>query len=357
MNGRPRVRVLTLFAVAIWSIACHSLDGPGSNCVNGVCPFTDVAPPANGVAQFSFMPTAPVAGFSLTALGSLNPPGHTLPTDHVYLYSWDLSTGAPAGDTTRKVYMPATGALIQELTPDTIAGRQDWKIVFRATENFYFYLDHVLLTVPMVVGQIVPAGTLIGTTEPGQTLDFGAFDQSVTHGGFVDSLRYPFQTLHYVCPWDYFPPTMQTALYAQVYRAPTAPNKDGKIDYSVAGELVGDWFLQGMTADSTWEPYGWSRTIAFVYDFYDPTLERISIGGTVDLPGLYSIDSTAPPPATVTVSSGPVAYRLYPYNWPGQQYGLLLVQMTDPSTIKIELFPGNLGGTAQFDANASIFAR
>ena len=55
-----------------------------------------------------------------------------------------------------------------------------------------------------------------------------------------------------------------------------------------------------------------------------------------------------------------VAYRLYYYvGTPGQipQLGLLLVQMTDASTIKIELFPGSTAGTGQFDANASIFVR
>src|SRR5580658_9146239 len=152
---RRRRRVERAVALLVIASGCHSLDGPGNNCPNGACPFTNIGPPANGVAQFTVVPTTPVAGLSLTALGSLNPPGHTLPTDHVYFYSWDLSTGNPAGDTTRTVYMPATGALIQVLAPDSLEGRLDWKLVFRATQNFFFYLDHVLLTIPMSVGQTV----------------------------------------------------------------------------------------------------------------------------------------------------------------------------------------------------------
>ena len=355
--------VAGLVALAAVAAGCKGgLDGVfgGNNCPNGVCPFTSIAPPPGGIAQFTVVPTAPVAGLSLTALGSLNPPGHTLPTDHVYMYGWDLSSGVQTTLPPQPVYLPATGALVQLLVSDSVNGRADAKLVFRATQNFFFYLDHVLLTTTMTVGQTYTAGARVGTTQPGSALDLGAFDQSVTHAGFVDTLRYPFQTLHYVSPWEYFAPALQPALYAQLYRAPTAPTRDGKIDYSVAGELVGDWFLQGLPIDSTWQPYGWPRTIAFVYDFFDPSLVRISIGGTVGPAGLFAVDTTAPRPETVTVATGPVAYRLYYYvGTPGQipQLGLLLVQMTDAATIKVELFPGSTAGTAQFDANAYTYTR
>ena len=325
----------------------------GGGGTSGPYPYTDVLPPADGVAQFSVVPVAPVPGFSLTALGSLNPPGHVLPTDHVYFYSWDLSTGAPPAQTTRNVYMPATGACFLTLqTP----GAGDWKVMFRATQNFYFFLDHVLLTTPISVGQIVPAGTLIGTTDPGGTLDLGAFDQSVTHAGFLDPARYPFETLYYVSPWAYFEASLRTALYAQVYRSPTAPDKDGRIDFSVAGKLVGDWFHQGLADADSWDATGWSQTVAFVYDYYDPTQVRISIGGTVGLPGVYAIDPTAPDPANVTPASGLVAYRLL--NPVGlAPYGLMLVQMTDASTLEIEVFPGSTASAGQFDANSHTFVR
>jgi len=331
---------------------CGGHGGGGGN--SGPYPYTDVLPPAGGVAQFSVVPVAPAPGFTLTALGSLNPPGHVLPTDHVYFYAWDLSTGAPAPQTTRNVYMPATGACFLTLqTP----GVGDWKVMFRATDNFYFYLDHVLLTTPIVYGQVVQAGTLIGTTDPGGTLDLGAFDQSVTNTGFIDPARYPFQTLYYVSPWAYFEPSLQPALYAQVYRSPTAKNKDGKIDFSVAGALVGDWFHLGLADSDSWDATGWSQTVGFVYDFYDPTQVRISIGGTVDAPGVWAIDPTAPDPATVTPASGLVAYRLLNPFMSDQQYGLMLVQMTDASTLQLEVFPGSTASAGQFDANSYTFVR
>ncbi|MFI5243886.1 MAG: hypothetical protein ACHQQR_01590, partial [Gemmatimonadales bacterium] len=181
--------------------------------------------------------------------------------------------------------------------------------------------------------------------------------QTVNHDGFLTPARYAFQTLHYVSPWKYFTPALQPALYAQVYRAPAVADKDGKIDFGVAGKLVGDWYVQGMPVDSSPGPYGWTKTVAFVYDYYDPSKVRISIGGTIGPPGVWAIDSTSPRPENVSVASGLVAYHLVnPFDG-GPQNGLLLVQMTDASTIKIELFPGSTASTGQFDAGAFTFVR
>src|SRR5262249_34971009 len=154
-----------------------------------------VAPPPNGVAQFSVLPVAIAKGMTLTALGNLNPPGHVLPTDHVYFYDWDLASRTPSGTADdRTVYMPATGAVIFVMKPSGT----DTKVMFRVTENFYFYIDHLLPSVPFTIGQVIPVGTPIGHTGPGVTLDLGAFDMSVTHSGFVNPSRYPEQTLRYV---------------------------------------------------------------------------------------------------------------------------------------------------------------
>ncbi|HTR78619.1 MAG TPA: hypothetical protein VMH39_10925 [Gemmatimonadaceae bacterium] len=344
---------LLVFGVCVVA-ACNGagFDTPGNT---GPYPYTDVPAPPNGVAQFTVLPTAIDSGFTLTALGNLNPPGHTVPTDHVYFYAWDLATNAQTGGSgTRTVYMPATGAVTFLLqTP----GVGDWKIECRVTDNFFFYLDHVLLTTPLTIGEVLPAGAAIGTTDPGGTLDLGAFDLSVTHAGFLDTARYPVETQHYLSPWAYFTPDLQAQIYPHVYRAPTAADKDGKVDFDVAGRLVGVWYLQGMPADSSYEPYGWPKTIAFVYDYYDPSLVRIAVGGTVGPAGVWGIDSTAPPPKTVSVASGVVTYRLYDiFDWHPQQ-GVMLVQMVNDSTLKVEMFPGNLGSTAEFDGNAFTFVR
>jgi hypothetical protein len=333
--------------------ACGKNDSGGPAGNGGPYPFTNVAAPSNGVAQFGVIPVAPGPGLSLTALGNLNPPGHVLPTDHVYFYPVDLSAQAHSpGTATRNVYMPATGALFMKLQP----GGTDWKLMFRAKENFYFYLDHVLPSIATDIGDVIQAGTLIGTTDPGGTLDLGAFDMTVTHDGFLTPARYSSQTLHYVSPWKYFAPALQPALYAQVYRSPSAADKDGRIDFGVAGKLAGDWFLQGMPADSSGGPYGWTRSVAFVYDYYDPSKVRISIGGTIGPAGVWAIDAVAPRPETVSVANGVVPYRLL-YTEGNTQYGLMLVQMVTDTQIRIELFVGSSASTGLFDSNAYTFVR
>jgi len=343
-------RIAALFTAAFY-IGCGAhMDAPGNQ---GPYQFTNVPAPPNGVAQFSVLPVSIAPGLTLTALGSLNPPGHVLPTDHVYFYDWDLSGGHGSPSDVRDVIMPATGAVFQILgRPGT-----DYKISFRATDNFYFYLDHVLLSLSPTVGQIIQAGTTIGATAAGSTLDLGAFDMTVQHAGFLDTTRYSQQSLHYVSPWKYFTPALQSQITPHLYRTASASALDGQIDFGVAGTLVGDWFLQGMPRDSSPGPFGWTRTIAFVYDYFDPSQVRISIGGTVSPAGVWAIDATAPRPEAVTIASGVVAYKLYSPFDPGfPPYGLMLVQMIDASTIKAEVFVGSVSAT-QFDANTVTFVR
>ncbi|MFI5311930.1 MAG: hypothetical protein ACHQQ3_11890 [Gemmatimonadales bacterium] len=344
---RPALVLATLVA------ACHH-DASGPTASQGSYPFSNIPAPAGGVGQFSVVPVTPASGLSLTALGNLNPPGHVLPTDHVYFYATDLSgTPTSAGTVTRNVFMPATGAVTFMLQPSGT----DWKVEFRATDNFFFYLDHVLLTRTIKVGDILQAGTMIGTTDPGGTLDLGAFDMTVSHPGFVNAARYGMETLHVVSPWRYFASSMQPQLYAQVYRAATATDKDGKVDFGVAGKLAGDWFLQGMPVDSSMGPYGWPRTVAFVYDYYDPARARISIGGTIAPAGVWATDPTAPRFEDVSVASGVVSYRLLNPFDVRPPYGLMVVQMVSDTQIRVEVFVGSAASSGQLDASAFTFVR
>jgi hypothetical protein len=330
-------------------IACGD-HGPTQPTTND---FTPVPAPSGGVAQFSFLPVSIAPGQSVTALGNLNPPGHVLPTDHIYFYDSDLSANRALGAEVRDVIMPATGAVVFIIKPSGT----DYKVMFRATDNFYFYLDHVFLSQTLAMGQVLQAGAKIGVTGSGAAIDLGAFDMTVKHDGFLDTLRYPGQTLHYVAPRSYFAPALRDSIDAHLYRSATATDKGGKIDFGIAGKLVGDWFLLGMPKDSSSGPYGWTRSLSFAYDYYDPSKVRISIGGTIGNPGVWGIDPLAPRPETVTTANGIVAYKLYsPFDPQFPSTGLLLVQMIDASTIKAELFPAGSSAN-QFDSSAIVFVR
>lgn len=314
-----------------------------------------MSPPSGGVAQFTVVPVDVTVRDSLTALGGVNPPGHTIPTDHVYFYQGSLSTLNPFGaGAPRTVRAPATGTVLQIL-PGALG---EVKVDFIVTPTFQYYLDHLVPRTGLAVGQVVNAGEVVGTSN--ETLDLGAFDYSTTLSGFVVPSRYPDQTRHCVSPWKYFVEPLRSQLYSYVYRAPTAPDRDGKIDYDIRGRLAGAWYdpsVPSTGGDASWGPASWPKSMTFSYDYYDPSQVRIAIGGTISAPGVWAIDPSAPRPADVSVATGKVVYRLMSPFDTYVQFGMMAVQMMSDTTIKVEVFPGSTDTTAAFDGNAFTWTR
>ena len=170
--------------------------------------------------------------------------------------------------------------------------------------------------------------------------------------------RYPDQTLHCVSPWKYFAEPLRSTLYAKVYRAPSAPDRDGRVDIDVPGRLAGAWFDPSvpMTTESS-GPNGWTKTLGFVYDMYDPARVRISIGGTIAPAGVWGIEADAPRPENVSVNDGQVSYRLLYPDTSGAVYGLMLVQMLSATQLRVEVFVGSTSQTGAFDTNAHLYVR
>ena len=256
------------------------------------------------------------------------------------------------------MYAPGEGVVTWFLLQNKGGVIQDYKITFRMTETFYWYLDHVQLdTTKLKPGTRVHAGDSLGTTNPGGTLDLGAFDYAQTLPGFIVKERYPDQTLHCVSPWKYFTEPIRTDLYARIRRVPRAADKDGHIDYDVPGKLVGSWFHE--TVPKTTEtsgPNGWPKSLAFAYDYKDPSLVRVSIGGTIATPGVWTIPADAPRPETVSPASGIVTYRLL-YTEGLTQSGLMLVEMLDASRIRVQVFENTQATSAAFTSAAQIYVR
>lgn len=307
--------------------------------------------PVGGVAQFTVSPIdSPVAG-SLTALGNLNPPGHTLPTDHVYFYQRSLAgPGLPFDGSTRTVRAPARAAV--KFVVSGTGG--EVSMGFAATSTFVYYLDHLIPRGGLIVGTIVDAGEIVGTAT--STLDLGAYDLSQPLPGLASPSRYPEPTRYAVSPWKYFAEPLRSELYAKIYRAPGVTDRDGRIDFDVAGRLVGAWYDTSvpMTTESA-GPANWAKALAFVYDYYDPSLVRISIGGTIAPAGVWAIAPDAVRPSDVSTASGQVNYRLF---YPdGRPYGLMLVEMTTTTQIRVEVLPGSTAAAASFSGNARVYVR
>jgi hypothetical protein len=344
-----RVRFLWIaFSATIGVVACHK---SGDNSVGSV----DMG--VSGPGSFSYSPLR-ISDFQYaTPLGNLNPPGHTLPSDHVYFYWVNPDHRTPGDmDVMRVVYAPGSGTVtwVNGPTPPAV----DSKIQITMTNTFQYYLDHVVIGPDIKVGSSVKAGQVVGTSSPQSfAVDLGIINDEITLKGLAVPSRYPYQTIHSDSPYKYFVQPLRDSLYAKVTR--TGPDKDGRIDYDIPGRLVGGWFLKGLpTGDASANSDAWPKHLAFVYDMNTPGAVRVSIGGTLTMRGVYALFKNTPDPADISMANGRVDLKLISaFDFPNIIVGVLVVQMVASDTIKVETFPNVYADTVQFDSNASIYTR
>ena len=151
--------------------------GTGPTDPEGINPYglTITGP---GVLSVSPIDTASV--IAVTPLGKIGPPGHTLPTDHVYISFVDPYGGNQQHNDCRKRPIYAAGSGVITFVLGTEA-RGDTKVDIQMTKTFHYYYDHVLLLPGMVSGTWVTAGQPIGTTTGFcPSFDLGAYDRGVT---------------------------------------------------------------------------------------------------------------------------------------------------------------------------------
>ncbi len=294
---------------------------------------------------------------AVTPLGYLGPPGHVLPSDHIYISFIDAWNGMlqNADCSKRPIYAAGSGVIdfiMVTQSPDT-------KVDVQMTKTFHYYYDHILLLPGMSLGTRVSAGQQIATTAGHcPSFDLGTWELGNTLPGLVSPNRYDDQTRYAASPMNYFSPSLRAIYLARVRLSDGVPsNKIGKIDYGIAGKLVGDWFHSSVPVDAYASgSAAWDKTIGFVYDWYDNTSVRISIGGTITDPLLAQIGPGDPDPAFVTTANGLVTYSLYR---PGATDGAgwLLVQMTAADRIRVQYFASAGTRPTGFTAAAQDYRR
>ena len=344
---------LLLAAVVTISLSCNSATGPGPDTPSGLPGADSPSITASGPGVFTFAPFDTAQISRISPLGQLGPPGHVLPTDHIYIHFVNSTGNQSTNDCARRpVYAVGDGVVNFMLQP---VGT-DWKVGVQMTRTFMYYFDHIYPNPGTVVGTVVTAGQQIGTTNGFcPSIDLGVIDLDVTLGGLLTPERYG-ATVHTGSPLKYFTEPVRSALYRRIDRAASDPNRDGRIDYGIRGSLIGDWFLPTLpkTAEST-GANGWAKSLAFVYDNVNPSTIRVSIGGTLPI-GLWAVEGNAPDPATVNVATGKVMYKLIPYGGAAQP-GMLAVQMIADDRIRIEVFIGSVDPNPAFTSNALEYVR
>lgn len=357
-NGaRMSSKTLMRLLVGVISLAACSGDGVHTAPDDGNNPYGLTA---TGPGVLSVTPLDTSTWYASTPLGALAPPGHVLPTDHVYLYFVNAWGGQQQNADCRARPVRAAGAgvvsfvLVSETTGDT-------KVDVQMTKTFHYYYDHVLLKSGITLGSRVNAGDTIATTTGRcPSMDLGVYNLELTPGGLVNTARYAGQTLHVVSPYPYFAEPLRSWIYAHVRMLEGVPsNKDGRTDWGVRGKLVGDWFHSSLANEppsTIGGPAGWPKTISFAYDWYDNTQPRISIGGTISVPGLLRTAATDPDPATVSVASGLVVYQGTPVLG-SIAPGWLLVQMVTDERMRVEFVANTITKPVAFTSAAQEYVR
>jgi hypothetical protein len=280
----------------------------------------------------------------ITPLGNMSPSGHWLPTDHIYFTVADPNLGQSPVARRTSFFAPADGILTDVIPHPPLP---DVKLRIRVTSTIDYYIDHLILDIPLARGARITAGQRLGTTGSVYAIDLGVNNNGLTLTGFVNPTRQG-NSVHADAPLKYFAEPLRSQLYAKVQRM--GPDLDGKIDYDIPGRLSGNWFMTDLI------------TLSFAYDTYDPARVVISVGGGLSQTGVFSIAATDPVPRDISVASGMVRYTLAAWGetGPGIRTGVptarMLVQMLDDQRIRVELF--SVSATAgAFTSNAKEFVR
>ena len=311
---------------------------------------------------------------------------HVTPVDHIYFQNYR----EPTLDI--DVYSPAAGTVtdIQHMSQTVSDGPataiDDYRLVIEYSCSIASIFIHVATLAPALAAVAPPpgedarvdvalqAGELIGTYQA--NVDYNVVDADVTLPGLLVPEHYSAEPwkIHAAPPFQYFSDRIREKLVSLSLRA--AAPFDGRFDYDVDGRLVGSWFLQGTNgyAGASRDRY-WAGHLAVAYDHLDPSHVVISLGTFDGASAQVAVRGNAPDPADVSVTSGLVVYELVGYDyWVGDERwdrvslvsglearhrdsdvrGVVLFQLLDDRTLKVETFPGKSASEVAGFTNAAL---
>ncbi len=314
---------------------------------------------------------------------------HVTPIDHLYFYPKDMKNRDAA-----PVYAMADGTIIsyQERTQNVDQGtsqKGEYRIEIQHNCDIVSYFD--LLTslddsiknqLKQGSGQKIPvkSGQVIGRVGA-QSLDTAIYNYGMKLKGFVnpDSYKAEPWKIHTDDFFKYFDDDLKTPMLAKNLRK--AEPRGGKIDYDIAGKLIGNWFQIGTNGyagakefQNGNNPGGgkgyWNGHFSIAPDVIDPTITNISFGYYRGQAAQFSAKVGSADPATVDKSSGVVKYELIQFTNPAPSpdggvmkqsqdvQGVVLVQVLDNNQMKMEAFPGKTAAEVSgFTSAATTYQR
>ncbi|HVZ48166.1 MAG TPA: hypothetical protein VG916_05255 [Gemmatimonadaceae bacterium] len=323
-------------------------------------------------------------------LGNLNPPGHTFPTDHQYIYLTSfLSGGEPA-----PLYAPGNVTILSAKVTRYSTGTpaEDYSLTFSPCAEVSAEFGHVRTVAAALLAQIgamdqacrayspnpglsvtqcyskpvrvaVHAGDVIGTSAG---LDLSMFDARVPAIAYANPSRWTannsgFDHFHVVPFSDYYAEPLRATVQGMLgsfdgtVRRTVAP-LGGSIASDVPGSLQGAWFSPSHPT------YPETPHLAIAPSNVDPSRTHISMGTSQPgFPaGAYAVSAATGTnvnvsPSQLTPDSGIACYEF-------ENGGIALVRLTDATTLTFEGRSG-FGRTCAgerpwaFTAAAVVFAR
>jgi hypothetical protein len=315
---------------------------------------------------------------------------HVTPTDHIYVIR--------KSNADNWIRSPAPALLVSVgRFPTDQDDNPDLRIVLAHSCNVftvYIHTGPLDDEVAAVVGDLgpgqnwyaVPGGGQPVLLEAGQpfalnvrgSFDFSAHDTRVMLSGFQVPAHYEGESwkIFTIDPFERFEPALRDAYESLSLRQDDNPG--GRIDYDVPGTLAGNWFLEGTTGyagGGTGTDY-WTSHVAFAYDHIDSSLMVVSIGSTDAREalcplcrGVFGVKGNGPAYESITAADGVVKYEIVtrmqhlggPQVMPDGEsdvLGVLLAEVVDIDTIRIEMIPGATGSQVTgFTENAVLYNR
>ena len=352
-------------------------------------PAPDQTECAGGRVTFEYPPVDLDRIEYVTPLGLMSG-SHVTPVDHQYYQNfkepdWDITVYSPAAGTITDIqHMQQT---VSDGPGDTI---DDYRLVIEHTCTISSIFIHVgqlsprLSEVAPSAGGYAPidlpveAGETIGSFR--RNVDYNVIDLDVTLEGLLVPAHYEQESwkIHTPDPFDYFTGEIQEVLIAKSLR--TEEPFGGRFAYDIDGRLVGNWFQQDTNgyAGSDRDRY-WAGHLAVAYDLFDPSHVVVSIGTFGGVSAQLGVRGNAPDPRDVSTESGVVMYELVDYdyyidgerwdrvslvkgiearNLDGHISGVVLFQLVDDRTLRVETFPGKTAPQVDgFTASALIYER
>lgn len=315
---------------------------------------------------------------------------HVTPVDHQYYQNFlepDLEIA---------VYSPAAGTItdIQHMN-QSVSDRpgepfHDYRLVIEHSCSISSIFIHVGELTERIAAVAPPPGEYARVdlpVEAGETIgwfrknvDYNVVDLGVTLGGLLvaDHYRVEPWKVHTPDPFEYFVEPIRVKMVEKSLR--TAEPIGGKFAYDVDGRLVGNWFqrdtngYQGVDRERYWAGH-----LAVAYNYLDPSHVIVSMGTYEGSSAQFGVRGNRPDPADVTTASGAVIYELVDYdyyageerwdrvshtyglearNYDDRVHGVVMFQLIDDRTLKVETFPGKTAAEVNgFTSDARDYER